>query len=123
MKEFKLNMTRPEFMKRILNKCDESHVLTESDFEAMASVEYSPQYCCYSVLMEANLHPEDVLQIHDDSETIVVKLSSKQLAKEIKEKFHKETIRIGYHNYRIKVKTEGSYIFVSAKLEEQDDSY
>ena len=45
MKEFKLNMTRPEFMKRILNKCDESHTLTESDFEAMASVEYSPQYC------------------------------------------------------------------------------
>lgn len=120
MKEFKLNMTRPEFMKRILTKCDRNHQITESDFEAMASAGYTPQYCCYTVLMEANLHPDDILQIHDDSETVVVKLTSKQLAKRVKELFHKERLRLGNDVYKIKVKLDGTYIFVSAKLEELD---
>ena len=95
MKEHKLNMTRPEFMRRILTKGDRNHEITEADFEAMVSAGYTPQYCCYTVLMEADLHPEDILQVHDDSESIVVKLATKQQAKLVKEKFNKETIRLG----------------------------
>lgn len=121
MKEYKLNMTRPEFMRRILTKGDRNHEITEADFEAMASAGYTPQYCCYTVLMGADLHPEDVLQVHDDSESIVVKLADKQLAKQVKEKFNKETIRLGDDVYRVKVKVDKTLVFVSVKLVEPDD--
>lgn len=121
MKEHKLNMTRPEFMKRILTKGRRTHEITEEDFETMASVEYAPQYCCYTALMECNLRPEDILQIHDDSESIVVKLASKQQAKAVKEKFNKEHIQLGDKVYRVKVKVDKAFVFVSVKLVEPED--
>lgn len=121
MKEYKLNMTRPEFMKHILTKGDRNHEITEADFEAMVSSGYTPQYCCYTVLMESDLRPEDILQVHDDSESIVVKLSTKQQAKMVKEKFHKELIQLGDMVYRVKVKVDKSFVFVSVHLVEPDD--
>ena len=107
-------MTRPEFCKRILTGCDDHHEITEDDLQHMAESGYVLPYCAYTVLMGVDICASDVVNIHDDSETIAVKLSSKSLAKEIKARFNKDHVKMGYKEYVIRVKTEGSYIFIDA---------
>lgn len=120
MKEYKLHMTRPEYMKQILTQCNSAHRITEEDLVEMLEKGYLNQYCSYTVLMNADLEPSDILQVHDDAETVVVKLKSKSLAKTIKEQFHREIMELGHCNYCIKVKVDGQYVFISAKLVEDD---
>lgn len=114
MKEFKLNMTRPEFLKRILTNCDNDHSINESDLTRLLDKGHPLPYCCYSAIMEANIEPEDITYINIDEESVVVKLSSKSIAKHIKETCNKEMIRLGMVFYKIKVKLDGSYIIVTA---------
>jgi hypothetical protein len=64
--------------------------------------------------MEADINPDDVKYVNIDDESVVVKLSSKSLAKEVKEKSNKEIIRFGMIFYKIKIKVDGPYIIVTA---------
>jgi hypothetical protein len=114
MREYKLNMTRPEFMRRIITQCDDSHYITEDDLRRYLDMSDHLQYCCYSALMEADINPDDVKYVNIDDESVVVKLSSKSLAKEVKEKSNKEIIRFGMIFYKIKIKVDGPYIIVTA---------
>ena len=113
MKEFKLNMTRPEFLKRILTNCDNDHSINESDLTRLLDKGHPLPYCCYSAIMEANIEPEDITYINIDEESVVVKLSSKSLAKKVKETCNKETMRLGLTIYKLKVKYDGPYITVT----------
>ena len=114
MSAIKRNMTRPEFCKRILTGCDDQHDITEDDLRRMAESGYVLPYCAYTVMMGVDLSASDILNIHDDSETIAIKLSSKSLAKEIKARFNKDHVKLGYTEYIIRVKADGSYIFIDA---------
>ena len=63
MKDFKLNMTRPEFLRRILTNCDDRHSIDEEDLSRLLDRGHALPYCCYTAIMEANRllieHPED----------------------------------------------------------------
>lgn len=113
MKEFKLNMTRPEFLKRILTNCDNDHSITEDDLTQLMHRGEPLPYCSYSALMEADIEPDDITYINIDDESVVVKLSSKQLAKRIKETCNKEMMRVGITYYKVKVKQDGTYVIIT----------
>lgn len=114
MKEFKLNMTRPEFLRRILSNCDDSHMIDEEDLNRLLDKGHTLPYCCYTAIMEANILPEDITYINIDEESVVVKLINKDVAKRIKNAAHKEIIRLGTIYYKIKVKVDGTYVIVTA---------
>jgi hypothetical protein len=114
MKEFKLNMTRPEFLRRILTNCDDRHKIDEEDLNRLLDKGHALPYCCYTAIMEANINPEDITYINIDEESVVVKLINKSVAKKIKEASHKEMIRLGMIFYKIKVKVDGVYVIVTA---------
>ena len=113
MKAYKLNMTRPEFMNRLLTHCDDSYSITEEDLKNAVGTSGDIQYCAYTVLMEFNLRREEILYVSKDEESVVVKLPSKNMAKKIKAAWNKELMRIGLMMYRVKVKTDGSYVIIS----------
>lgn len=106
-------MTRPEFMNRLLTHCDDSYSITEEDLKNAVGTSGDIQYCAYTVLMEFNLKREEILYVSKDEESVVVKLPSKNMAKEIKAAWNKELMRIGLMMYRVKVKTDGSYVIIS----------
>ena len=114
MKEFKLNMTRPEFLRRILTNCDDRHKIDEEDLNRLLDKGHALPYCCYTAIMEANINPEDITYINIDEESVVVKPINKSVAKKIKEASHKEMIRLGMIFYKIKVKVDGVYVIVTA---------
>ena len=119
MKAYKLNMTRPEFMNRLLTHCDDSYVITEDDLKNAVGTSGDIQYCAYTVLMEFNLGRDEILFINKDEESVVVKLPSKSLAKEIKAAWNKELMRIGLMMYRVKVKADGPYVIISVHLDNE----
>lgn len=119
MKRHKLNMTRPEFMNQLLTHCDDSYVIQEDDLKSTVGTPGDIQYCAYTVLMEFNLKTSDILYVNKDEESVVVKLPSKSLAKEIKEAWNKELMRIGLMMYRVKVKADGPYVIISVSLDHE----
>lgn len=113
MKEYKLNITRPEFLKRFLLGSDDSHDITEEDLEREILRHGKLIYVCYSCIMESDLENTKIKFVSCDDDSCVVQLESKALAKQVKEECNKDIIRIGSTLYKVKVKVEGSYIFVS----------
>lgn len=113
MKEYKLNITRPEFLKRFLLGSDDDHIITEEDMEREVLRHGKLIYACYSCIMEADLENTQIRFVSCDDDSCVVQMESKSMAKEVKECCNKETLRIGSTYYKLKVKVEGSYIFVS----------
>ena len=87
--------------------------ITEEDLKNAVGTSGDIQYCAYTVLMEFNLKREEILYVSKDEESVVVKLPSKNMAKEIKAAWNKELMRIGLMMYRVKVKTDGSYVIIS----------
>ena len=119
MKRHKLNMTRPEFMNQLLTHCDDSYNIQEDDLKSVIGTSGDIQYCAYTVLMEFNLDVKDILYVNEDGESVVVKLPSKSLAKEIKDAWNKELMRIGLMMYRVKVKADGPYVIISVNLDHE----
>lgn len=115
MKEFKMNMTRPEFLKKFLTKAGNQGI-TEDDLSKIVPENSNLVYAMYCVLLESDLERSDITQVHCDGETVVVKLTSKSLAKSVREKWNKEHIRLGIYEYKIKVRVDNCYIFVSMDL-------
>ena len=112
-------MTRPEFMNQLLTHCDDSYNIQEDDLKSVIGTSGDIQYCAYTVLMEFNLDVKDILYVNEDGESVVVKLPSKSLAKEIKDAWNKELMRIGLMMYRVKVKADGSYVIISVNLDHE----
>lgn len=113
MKAYKLNMTRPEFMNRLLTHCSRSYEITEDDLKSAIGTSGDIQYCAYTVLMDFNIDADDILYVNEDGESVVVKLPNKSLPKEIKAAWNKEYMRIGLMMYRVKVKADGQYVIIS----------
>lgn len=99
-------------MKRFLANCD---AFDESDLEEVIPGKSKLIYVAYTVMMEQNLSEDDLLSAHCDGESVVLKLSRKALAKQIKSSYHKNSIRLGAYYYTIKIKVSDQYVFISAE--------
>ena len=93
MKKYKVNLTRPEFMNVFLDN------YTMETMDPIIPDQCNLIYTIYSVLLESNLKRSDIKQVSCDGETVVVKLSSKTMVKDVVSKFHKEIIRFGVKYY------------------------
>lgn len=109
-----MKMTRPEFMDRFIEE------YTEESVAKVIPEQSNLIYAIYSVLLESDLDQSDIKQVNCDNETVVVKLSSKELAKSVRNKFHDDTIRFGYITYKLNIKVDKSYLYVD--LEEIPES-
>lgn len=106
MKNHKVNLTRPEFMDVFLDG------YTMETMDPVIPDQCNLIYTIYSVLLESDLKRSDIKQVSCDGETVVVKLSSKSMVKEVVSKFHKEIIRFGVKYYKIHIKTDRCYLYV-----------
>lgn len=115
MKPHKLNMTRPEFLLKFLTRSEDPSKLTEENMEKVIPGQSRLIYVSYTAIIESNLDRSQIKAVNSDGETIALQLTSKSLAKQVKEECHKEEIRFGVGIYKIKVKVDGVNVFVSAE--------
>lgn len=106
-KKHKMNMTRPEFLDLFIDS------YTEESIEKIIPEQSNLIYTMYSVLLESDLVRSNIEQVDYDDETAVVKLSSKAVAKEVRDNFQGETIRFGYETYEIHIKVDKAYLYVT----------
>ena len=121
MKKYKLNMTRPEFLMKFLTGADDNHQITVDDLENIIPGGSRVIYACYSCIIESDLDRSQITYVNYDGKNVMLKLSSKQLAKDVKELCNKDTIRLGTSMYKIHIKQDGAYLYVS--IEEMDDDF
>ena len=114
MRMHKLDLTRPELLVLIMGK-DPSE-LTMVDMKRVLHDTNALCYAVYTVLMEADIKKKDIIAAYNDSESVALTLKSKSLAKEIKEKCHKEIVRYGSRFYRVYLKTRDQHLI--AEVEE-----
>lgn len=120
-REHKLNLTRPEFLRKILTEGDDHRDIRESDLIQLMNRGNALPYCSYTAIMELDMKPSDMVYIGIDEEgTVAMKLSSKELAKRVKQQTNKEIISMGIHRYKMHVKISGAYVFVTVdQLEDE----
>ena len=95
MKKYKMNMTRPEFLMKFLTGADDSHQITEDDLEHIIPGGSRVIYACYSCILESDLDRSQIVYVNFDGKHVMIKLTSKQLAKSVKDACNKDTIRLG----------------------------
>lgn len=121
MKKYKMNMTRPEFLMKFLTGADDNHQITVDDLENIIPGGSRVIYACYSCIIESDLDRSQITYVNYDGKNVMLKLSSKQLAKDVKDLCNKDTIRLGTSMYKIHIKQDGAYLYVS--IEEMDDDF
>lgn len=122
MKTHKLNMTRPEFLKKFLTDSDDTSTITEEDLERIIPGSTNLLYAAYTVIRELDLRKSSITYVNSDEESIVMKMESKELAKQIKDEFNKEQLRIGAVVYKIHVKVDKTYVFISIEEDHRLDT-
>lgn len=123
MNTHKLKMTRPEFLKKFLTNSENSNDITMEDLERVVPGSSKLIYAAYTVIMEQDLEPTDIKYVNCDDESVMIKCASKSIVKSIKATWHKQTIRLGAYFYRIKVKIDGLYLYISISQEQSDEEF
>ena len=112
MRTHKLNLTRPEFLKRFI--CNDKGVISSFDnIDKAVPGSSNVIYACYTCLLNGDMESTDIEYVSTDGDSVVVKLTSKRLVQQIKETMDGEVIRLGMTMFRIDVKTKKSYLIVS----------
>ena len=112
MRTHKLNLTRPEFLKRLM--CNDKGVISSfDDIDKAVPGSSNVIYACYTCLLNGDMESTDIEYVSTDGDSVVVKLTSKRLVQQIKETMDGEVIRLGMTMFRIDVKTKKSYLIVS----------
>ena len=112
MRTHKLNLTRPEFLKRFI--CNDKGVISSfDDIDKAVPGSSNVIYACYTCLLNGDMESTDIEYVSTDGDSVVVKLTSKRLVQQIKETMDGEVIRLGMTIFRIDVKTKKSYLIVS----------
>ena len=112
MRTHKLNLTRPEFLKRFI--CNDKGVISSfDDIDKAVPGSSNVIYACYTCLLNGDMESTDIEYVSTDGDSVVVKLTSKRLVQQIKETMDGEVIRLGMTMFRIDVKTKKSYLIVS----------
>lgn len=107
MKDHKVHMTRLDFLDKFIEE------YTEDDVSVVIPSQVKLIYSIYSVLLESDLDKSDIKQVSCDDEAVVVRLADKSLAKAVRQRYHKEVIRFGDNYYKIHIKLDKSYIYVT----------
>lgn len=116
-KQYKLNMTRPEFLSSFILEDPEKRVYSFEELARLIPASHDLIYCTYCVLMESNIYQSDMEFVNaDDEDNIVIRLRDKATAKRVKETCNKEKIRIGEKKYKLIVDVKGPHVYVSIKL-------
>ena len=112
MRTHKLNLTRPEFLKRFI--CNDKGIISSfDDIDKAVPGSSNVIYACYTCLLNGDMESTDIEYVSTDGDSVVVKLTSKRLVQQIKETMDGEVIRLGMTMFRIDVKTKKSYLIVS----------
>ena len=112
MRTHKLNLTRPEFLKRFI--CNDKGVISSfDDIDKAVPGSSNVIYACYTCLLNGDMESTDIEYVSTDGDSVVVKLTSKRLVQQIKETMDGEVIRVVMTMFRIDVKTKKSYLIVS----------
>ena len=122
MKRHKLNVTRPEFLLNLMSGGDVD-ALTMQNMKKSLHDTTPLCYCVYTVLMEADIHPDDVEAMYNDGESIAVTFYSKNTAKEVKDLCNKEIVRYGSKQYKVKLKVRDKHLVAEvSEIEPDEDS-
>lgn len=107
MKDHKVHMTRLDFLDKFIDE------YTEAGVSVVIPSQVKLIYTIYSVLLESDLDKTDIKQVSCDEESVVVKLADKSLAKAVRQRYHKEIIRFGDNWYKVHIKLDKCYIYVT----------
>ena len=119
VKKHKLKLTRPDFLLELMGG-DPDNLSTGSMRLCMSDT--TPLcYCVYTVLMEADIDPDDVLTMNNDGESIGIKFKSKSLAKETRDKCNEEIVSYGANDYEVRVKHRGQFLICSIEKQKSDE--
>lgn len=114
MKEYKLNMTRPEFLKKFLTDSDDITSITMDDLERILPGSEKLLYCSYTILRELDLPKHSIQYVNFDGESIALHMESKALAKQIKDEWNEdELVRVGPTYYKINIRVDKAYLIIS----------
>lgn len=116
MKEYKMNMTRSEFLSTFAVDGSDS-MLSFDELNDIFPGSYDIIYCTYSALIEADIYKTDIDYVNIDADDdVVIKLHNKATAKKIKESFRGNKIRIGEKIYKLEVTAKNTFVYVSVVL-------
>jgi len=99
------------FLKRFIAKCNG---FSEDNLEKVVSKQSKLIYAAYTVLVEHDFKESDICAVNCDDDSVMIKLASKDLAKQVKERCHREEVRVGVYYYKLKVKVKDQYVYISA---------
>lgn len=124
MKRHKLKVTRPEFLLNLMSGGDVD-ALTMQNMKKSLHDTTPLCYSVYTVLMEANISPDDVESMHNDGESIAITFYRKSVAKEVMGICNKEIVRYGSKQYKVKLKLRDRHLVaevteVKSKDEDSD---
>ena len=111
MKKHKLNITRPDFLLELMG--GDPDALTTSSMKRCLAKTTPLCYCVYTALMEGDLDLNDVLSMDNDGESIGIKMKSKSLAKDLRDRCREREVRYGSHYYMVKLKVRDQFLFCS----------
>lgn len=102
-----MDMSRPEFLDLFIEE------YTETEIGKVIPSQTNLIYTMYTVILESDLARSNIESVSYDEETVVVKFKNKSTAKEVRDKYKKETIRLGYDIYQIDIKVDKAYMYIS----------
>ena len=117
MKDHKVRMTRLDFLDKFIED------YTEAGVSVVVPSQCKLIYSIYSVLLESDLEKKDIKQVGCDDESVVVRLVDKSTAKAVRQRYHKEIIRFGDKWYKLHIKLDKAYIYVTLEEVPMPDDY
>lgn len=117
MKDHKVRMTRLDFLDKFIDD------YTEAGVSVVVPSQCKLIYSIYSVLLESDLEKKDIKQVSCDNESVVVRLADKSIAKMVRQRYHKEIMRFGDKWYKLHIKLDKAYIYVTLEEVPMPDDY
>lgn len=115
MRDYKLRMTRPEFLAAFVEGRNIFRSIQQ--ISELLPDHYDTIYCVYSAIMNADISADDIKYVQvDDEENIIIKLQNKAIAKQIKNTCKNKQVRLGDRYYDVTLKIKDVYVYADVKL-------
>ena len=123
-KRYALQITRPDFLRDLMGG---TATRFTADSMRCCLKDTTPLcYVTYTVLMEADIDPDDIINMNNDGESIGIKLRSKHMAKDIYSKCDLSDVRYGRHHYTPKIKQRDQFLICTIiendPVDEEEDA-
>lgn len=120
MAKYKLDVTRPTFSLRTMDITSIVD-LPERSLDDICG-NHILTYCVYTVLMETNVHNNEMSSVTCDEDSVAIRFIDKDTADKIGRKCNKSKVRFGHKKYRVHVKRRDEYlIFTVCPNDDEDD--